>query len=70
MLLRQQQNAYKHGKKKVFKTLVGGGERVGKKPHLDRVFKITAIQKLIPNLKITFWINMRGGEKAPKTTYA
>lgn len=65
MLLRQQQNAYKHGKKKkVLKSLVEGGERVGKKPHLDRVFKITAIQKLIPNLKITFWINMRAGEKS------
>lgn len=35
------------------------------RPHLDMVFKTTAIQKLIWNLKIMYLINMR--EKAPQT---
>lgn len=35
------------------------------------VFKLTADQKLIPNLQLKFWINMRWGEKLfkPSTNY-
>lgn len=63
MLPKCKKNAYKHDerKKNSLKTC-----RREKRPHLNIVFKTTAIQKLIPNLKIKFKINLRGVGEAPQ----
>lgn len=55
--------AYMHIKKKKKTTSLKSCKSM-KRPHLNIVFKTTAIQKLTPNLEITFQINMKRGKKS------